>query len=327
MEVGCIGVGGIAKRHLDNFENIDAANVVAVCDINRETADKVAAARDATPYYDHERMITDVDLDAVLIAIPPFAHTNQETLAAENSLGVFVEKPVALSIENSQRIGASIVEAGVVNQVGYALRYAESIQHARDLLLPRDVAMVEGRYTFPGTPSADWWCEQECSGGQVVEQSTHVYDTIRYLVGDVTQVYAIGNRRHVDAIDFEDTTMATMEHQTGVVSHVVSTCAAPSMNVKIKITGPDVDLTLDPIEDELTGIVEGETIDFVGESDAFVNELTAFVDAVENGSQEPVRCDYGDAIETLATTLAVNESIETGTPVVVDTDAVGENQH
>jgi predicted dehydrogenase len=320
MDLGVVGVGGIAQRHLSNVATIDRVNVEAVCDIDEERADSAASNHGATSYYDYEQLYAEADVDAILVAIPPFAHTTQETLAVEQGLDLFVEKPVALSVTDARKIGAVIENSDVVNQAGYVLRYAEAVDRARELITPDDVAVIEGRYTYPGPPDSTWWQQKDRSGGQVVEQSTHIFDITRYLVGDVDRVTATGQQRHVSTLDFSDTTVATLEHESGVLSRITSTCAARSTDVSIRITGPEVELVLDPLENTLTGTVEGESIDFSADSDPFVTEINAYIEAVETGSMNPVRCDYTDATETLATTLAVTESIDVGESIPVDHD-------
>lgn len=314
LSFGLVGAGGIAERHRANLNELDGVTLAAVCDVDESVATRVADAEDATAYTDHETMYDSESLDAVLVCIPPFAHSDEETLAARRGLDVFVEKPVALDRETSDRIAAELEAAGVVTSVGYALRYSEAALRARELVDPEDLSLVEGRYAFPGPPDSEWWRRRDASGGQVVEQSTHVYDMVRYLAGDVAQVTAMGDRRHVDSIDFEDTTVAVMRHESGVVSEVASTVAAPEMDVSLRLTGPDVDLTLDPLANTLDGRVGDEDVDVDGENDAFRDELRAFADAVADDDDDagPIRSPYAEGCRTLGLTLDVNESLATG---------------
>lgn len=320
VAVGLVGAGGIAEKHRSNLRAIDGGELVAVCDVDGGTARRVADEENVRAYTDHEVMHDAEELDAVVVCIPPFAHENEETLAAERGRGVFVEKPVALSTATAERVGSRLRDAGVVTQVGYALRYSAATERARELVDPDDLSLVEGRYAYPGAPESDWWRRRERSGGQVVEQSTHVYDAVRYLAGDVSEVHAVGTRRHVDDIDFPDTTAAVLNHENGVVSEVTSTVAAPEMEATVRLAGPALDLTLDPVTDSLVGEVDGERVAFESDRDAFEAELRAFVDAVaeDDPAAGPVKCDYADGARTLALTLAVNESLEEGRPVEVD---------
>lgn len=310
MRIGFIGVGGIAARHLDNLEQFDDADVVAVCDIDEETVSSVANERDASAFTNHEAMFSETELDAVFVAIPPFAHDDQERLAAEHDIDLFVEKPVALTAEHALETARALDGAGVVAQVGYAFRYSATVERLRELVDPVDVSFVAGHYTFPGTPPSEWWHEKDLSGGQIVEQSTHIYDLVRHVAGDVNRVSAVGEQRHVAELDFPDTTIATLHHETGVVSQVTSTCAAAEMDAGLRLVGPSVDLTYDLFEDSLTGTIDGEAVDYDSESDVFVNELEAFLETVEAAGTPSVRARYKEGIETLELTLAATEAVD-----------------
>lgn len=316
MEIAFIGAGSIAAKHRENIEAIPEVDITAVCDINEEAAIAAADPYDAEVYTDHEEMYDEEDIDAVFIVIPPFAHDDQEIQAAQRDIPVFVEKPVALSVEQAEQIYSYIADAGIVNQVGYVLRFSKLVERAQELVDPSEVSVVEGEYLYPGAPDSSWWGQRELSGGQVVEQSTHVFDTVQYMFGNVERVQAAGRRHTAEDIDFPDTTTAVLEHDTGVLSQVTSSIAAPEQQLSVRILGPDVDLTLDFIANHLTGTVNGESVDFESETDPFLTEIETFVEAVKADNPLLVeRSSYREAIDTLALTLAATEAADTGAPV------------
>jgi predicted dehydrogenase len=316
VRLAAIGVGGIGGVHLDNLAEMDRANVVAVCDVDRETAATAADAHDATVYTDYHDLYEAESLDAVVVAVPPFAHEDQELLAAEHGVDLLVEKPLALSMDTAREVHRAVEDAGIVTQVGHMNRYAPVTERARELVGDRRLALVEGHW-IGGVPGTEWWRVAEQSGGQVVEQSTHLFDLCRYFAGEVESVTARGSHRVVDAIDFEDATAATMTHENGMVSHVTSSAASPSTDVSLRLVGDGFHLTIDYAEGTLSGVVDGEEVHHENDRDPYRAEMAAFLDAVEAGDPTRPRSPYGDAIETFAATLAVNDSLATGEEVVL----------
>lgn len=311
--IGFIGVGGIAQPHLDNLDEIDGASVTAVCDIDEEAARQAAEPREAAIYADHERMYEERgdELDAVYICLPPFAHTTQETMAAERGIHFLVEKPIALSVEKAHEIEDAVEENGVMAHVSYESRYNPLTEYIKEVVEDRQIALIDAlvRSPVPGTP---WWGVKEKSGGQVVEMSTHQFDLIRHFAGEVERVVGYGSHEIVDEIDFEDATAAIMEHENGTVSHVSSTAAAPDWSSKgiHSIVGDS--LRLDWNGNRLTGIVDGTEIEKEADADNHRLEDQAFVEAIRNEDPNPLKCPYSDAVRSLELTLAVQESLDTG---------------
>ena len=316
VRLAFIGAGGIAQwQHFDNVAEMDNADVVAICDVDEGTAREAADRFDAAVFTDYRDLYEEAALDAVFVCLPPFAHDGQEEAAAERGIDLFVEKPLALSNERARGIRDAIDANGVVAQVGYNWRYSRGIERARELLDGRTIGYVEG-YWWGGPAGSEghWWREKALSGGQTVEQSTHVFDSIRYLAGDVERVTASGANRIVDEVDFSDVSSATMEHETGVVSHVSTSCAAEAGKVGLEIIADGA--TLEVNQHGLSGTVDGEEVKEEYDHDPYAAEVEAFLAAAESGDDSAIRAPYADSVKSLALTLSVNDSIDTGETVI-----------
>lgn len=312
MDIGFIGAGTIAGIHLENLREMDRAHVAAVCDVDADTAAAVAAEHDAAAYTDDEEMLDGESLDAVILGVPPFAHDGQERRVLEAGADLLVEKPVSLDPSYARDVAPVVADSGAVVHVGYVFRYAAVLEFLRDRLTPGDVSHVVGRYTIPDPPDAPWWADGARSGGQVVEQSTHVFDTLRYLFGDVDWVAGAGSHRHRETISFDDTTAVTLRHESGVVDTVVSSTAADETDVSIHVSGPAVELDVDLLNGEIEGTLDGDRIERSPGGTHFETELAAFLDAVEAGDPDAVRCPYEEGVATLELTLDVTDAVERG---------------
>lgn len=314
-----IGAGGIAGTHMDNIEDRDDAEVVAICDVVEEVAEEAADRFDAAAYTDHHDLYEEAEFDAVIVAVPPFAHDDQEILAAEHGVDLLVEKPLALTAEKAEEIAAAVEDSDIVTQVGHMNRYSDMVERADELLGDRDIALVDARWVG-GVPGGEdhWWRERDRSGGQIIEQATHVYDLVRYFAGEVESVAGYGGLQvRTELLDFPDATTVSMSHEDGAVSHVFSSSASPDHEVSVEVVGDGAQLTVDFTEDRLTGVVDGEEIDYETDGVTYADELDAFLEAVETRDGSVCRSPYGDALETFRVTLAATEAADEGEEVEV----------
>jgi len=340
VRIGFAGTGGIAGAHLINLVRIPEAEVVALYDVDRERCEVAMrringqqdqAARPGGPeprklqakvYTDFKAMLTEAGLHAVYICVPPFAHGDLELAAIDAGLALFVEKPVALSLDLARQVAHGIEAKSLVSASGYQTRYSEATDRAKELIGNKTVGMALGFYLggLPGTP---WWRVQAQSGGQLVEQATHTVDLMRYLVGDVTKVYAAGALRllkDTPSYDIFDVATTTLHFASGAIGTVANTSALNGGSATGAPSG--VHLILQDMRLEIWGTtlkvtVGGKTEEHRFSAQPMLAEDQAFVEAVARKDPNRVRSSYLDAARTLAVTLAAEESARTGLPVDV----------
>lgn len=310
MRVAFIGAGGMASGLIGCVEAYDDAEIAAICDIDEGAAREAAAPHEAAVYTDHETLFSEHEFDTVFIAIPPFAYSNQVELATEHDVNVFIEKPVGLRPADARENEALVKNAECVTSSGYVFRYDEITERALELISDRELSLIDGCY-WSGLLVNDWGNEMEISGGEINVRSTHVYDLLRLFAGEATRVSAVGsNRADIDAIDYPDATAAVVEHENGIVSTVSSSVTVPEWTVDLSLVGEDFKLDLDYTTQRITGVIDEEPINFVGECDRYCREVTAFLDAAASGKQGMVRSSYEDAVRTLELNWAVIEAAE-----------------
>ncbi|MCW8133544.1 MAG: Gfo/Idh/MocA family oxidoreductase [Planctomycetota bacterium] len=193
VRVGFIGVGGVARwAHLGHLSKWEDVKLVSFCDVNKEGVEKAAAEYGAKAYTDAKAMLDHEDLDAVYVCVPPFAHADQELMVAARKKALFVEKPLSTTLEKAREIHEAVRKAKIVSAVGYNWRACEVTKKAQELIGTKPVSAAYG-YWVGGMPGAAWWRQQKMSGGQLNEQTTHIVDIARYLIGGkVVKVYASG---------------------------------------------------------------------------------------------------------------------------------------
>src|SRR5579875_2853445 len=124
LGVGVVGVGSIGAVHAENLAlNIPRANLVAISDVDPDAASKVANRFGiGAVYSDYNEMLENKNVEAIVFAVPPFLKREMIIKASKLGKHVFVEKPIALSLEDAQDILEATEDAAVKLQVGYQRR-------------------------------------------------------------------------------------------------------------------------------------------------------------------------------------------------------------
>jgi predicted dehydrogenase len=340
VRIGFAGTGSIAGAHLVDLVRIPEAEVVALYDVDRERCELAMrringqqdqAARPGGPeprklrakvYTDYRAMLAEAGLHALYVCVPPFAHGDLEFAAIDAGVALFVEKPVALSIDLARQIAQGIQKKGLVSSSGYQTRYSEAADKAREVLAGRTIGMALGFY-FGGVPSTPWWRVQAQSGGQLVEQATHTLDLMRWLLGDVATVYGAGALRvlkDMPHFDIFDVATAVLHFTSGVIGNMSNTSILGGGTAGGAPSGVHVlaqDLRLEVWGTTLKVASPGKLEEYRWASSTMLAEDQAFVEAVARRDPARVRSPYADAAKTLAVTLAVEESARTRKPVDV----------
>jgi myo-inositol 2-dehydrogenase/D-chiro-inositol 1-dehydrogenase len=301
--IGLVGAGYIAGRHVDSLTCIDGVAVVGVADPLPDRAGRLADRTGATAYAGWDQLLDAEELDALYVCVPPYAHGQVEEAAVDRGIPLFVEKPLSRDIATAEALAARIDDAGLLAAVGYHWRYLDTLEHARDVLAGAPARMVLGAW-LDKAPRVGWWARQERSGGQTIEQATHLFDIARVLVGEAESGWAAGSRSPDGPGDILDVCTAVLRFESGAVGSFANSCLLPrGVRIGVELVAPGLALWL--TERQLV-ISDGDgertmpaTVDPIAAEDR------AFVAAVR-GDGGDVRAPYRDALRThrLATTVA-----------------------
>lgn len=320
MRIGMIGTGGFADMHCNLLEQMEDVQVTAVCGTSQEKAVRFASQRrNAAAYADVEQMLEQEKLDAVYICVPPFAHGDIERAVVARQIPFFIEKPIALDDELPAQIQQQIQQSGLITSVGYHFRYTDGVEKTLELLKNRTVGMALGTW-LGGMPRVGWWRKQEGSGGQFLEQTTHIVDLLRYTLGEVTEVYAAAALRYMntveDGVTVDDVATVTLKLASGAVANISNTCMLP----KSDRSGLQIYTDQGILEVNHSGVTSstvGQTATYHNQSNPYVKENEAFIHAVRTGDPQFIRSTYTDAILTQRIATAALRSAQSGLPVVL----------
>jgi myo-inositol 2-dehydrogenase/D-chiro-inositol 1-dehydrogenase len=318
VAVGFIGCGEIARVHMRSLARIAEAELTAFCDVEAERAEACSRNYGGTAYDDHRRMLDAEELDAVFVCIPPFAHRGQEVLAAKKGCALFLEAPVALTSARAEQIAEAVRKTGVICSVDYHWRYARTVQRMQKEARKQPIGMVLG-WWMSGLRDTPWRRTAKRSGGQNIEQATHIFDLARCVAGEVDRVFASYALRCLGGapdLDVPDVGSVNVEFQNGVVGSIVSSCCLrQGYKTGLALIGRDSSMEVGP--DELTIRTPDETRSLHERKDPRLEAVREFILAVRKRDASKVLCTIEDAAKTLAVTLAAAESARSGKPVAM----------
>jgi len=324
VRIAFVGTGGIAESHIKRLVEIPETRVVALCDINADRAKAAAKSLDAAVFTDANKLLAETKLDALYICVPPHAHGDIEIRAAQKGLHLFVEKPVNLYLDKALKAWQAIKKAGVLTQTGYVLRYFAASAQLKKLLADKMIGTAH-IHRWGGVPGTPWWGKYEQAGGQLVEQTTHQVDLLRWVMGEVEAVSACysSNRLFKDRpeISIPDSQAVLLRFKSGAVATVNTSCACGRTgmsSVDFVIKDAKISWRADGIKIDPEGAyamppppLETPSID------------AAFVRAIASGNSALLYSPYDDALKSLAVTLAANKSAESGGKQVKLDDLLG----
>jgi len=314
VRVGLVGAGVVGARHARTLAGFDDVDLVAVCDPDAAAAEALAAEVGAEPAREVGDLLTR-RLDAVWLCVPPFAHGELELSVVRAGLPFFVEKPLAADLAVAETVAVAVAAAQLPTATGYHWRHLDTVVRARAALAGRDVRLVGARW-WGTTPPPAWWSRQDRSGGQVVEQATHVLDLVRLLAGEVTEVVGSAAASTTAGRDVPDATAAVLRLDSGAVGTVSTSCVLPAL------TAAGLDVVADGAVVELTETgLRVRTREAQERTEPAVDARTAvdraFVDGVAGRAAAPGLVDVAEALRTHRLAWALAEATRSGATVRV----------
>jgi predicted dehydrogenase len=299
MRIAFVGAGWVANRHLGCLSaEADVQVVGHVSPVSKEL--DVATHRwGGRGYRTVKDLLANEKVDAAWITVPPGEHGEIEALFLAHGIPLFIEKPLSADRETGERIGATIREKGVIAAVGYHWRAMDTIPEVRQRLAGNPVRMVLAAW-HDSTPPPVWWRHQHTSGGQMVEQATHLVDLARYLIGEAKLLEACAGDRpraaYPDA-DVASVSTALLRFADDVPGVFSATCllgGPAEIYVKLICEGLLITITQTGVTYE-TGKEKHEI--HLGK-DPFLAEDQAFLQAIQSDDPRMLFSSYEDALKT-----------------------------
>lgn len=195
LKFALIGTGGIAQTYAQAFQQSNCCELVAVADINKDSAKAFAEPFGAKCFDDYKTLAEKTGLDAVIIATPPNSHPEIAMYFMRKGVNVLCEKPLCLSVAEAKAMIETAETRKVTFTMATKFRYCEDVVKAKAILASGvlgDIVQFENAFTAKVDMSKRWNSNREIAGGGVlIDNGTHSVDIIRYFLGTITEVLAI----------------------------------------------------------------------------------------------------------------------------------------
>ena len=331
IKMAIVGAGLWANEHARIFREMQGVECVAICDINREKAEKFAADN-AIPqvYYDHREMLAKSGCDAVSIVTPDFLHTQIAVDAANAGKHMLIEKPLATTREDV----FAILEAAEKNKVRVMVdmhnRFSPPFNNAKYIV-------ASGRFGKPvnayfrlndvrsvATDMLSWAAKSSI----LWFLGSHTLDTLNWIVdSQIKEVYARSSRGVLDALGVNavDVYQTSLVYENGVIAQTENGWITPNGNpcvndIKFNVVCERGKVDIDASNNNLLKVTSDERMDtgdcivsntIFGYHKGFAYEsIRSFLDKLESGEEFFV--PLKDCANVVLALLAIMESAETG---------------
>jgi predicted dehydrogenase len=233
VRIGVIGVN-FGVHHAQSAATVPEAQLVAACDV-RDSQRAPTEQLGARFYTDYRQMLDTESLDGVVVAVPNHLHATVSIECLEHGLPVLLEKPLAPTLEDADRIIAATNRSGVPLLVGHQRRFSPFCERARETIANGglgDLVGVSILWTILKPQSyfdAQWRTQRETGGGPLLINAIHTIDDLRYITQrEVTRVYAETSNR-TRGLDVEDTASISLHLQGGALATIFLSDCTPSI--------------------------------------------------------------------------------------------------
>jgi myo-inositol 2-dehydrogenase/D-chiro-inositol 1-dehydrogenase/scyllo-inositol 2-dehydrogenase (NAD+) len=248
VKICMVGAGRVGKQHSGSLVNsVKGCQVVAIVDplvdVLTATADEYGIPE---RYPSLEEAIERSQFDAVVIATPTPTHRPLAVTAARAGKHIFLEKPMALTLEDCDLILKAVQENGVLFQIGYMRRFDPDFMTAYQRIQAGEIGqpmMIKTLTHGPGLPPL-WARDPATGGGVLAEVNSHDWDTLRYLMGaNLERVYTEvanfkGKALNVDYPYFYDNVMVNLRFENGALGSLDGICPCEyEYDARVEIIG------------------------------------------------------------------------------------------
>lgn len=332
INIGIIGAGRIGKVHCESIMcYVKGATVKTVADplMNQETEKWLKDMGVEKTTKDYRDILNDKDIDAVLICSSTDTHAPISIEAIKAEKHIFCEKPVDHDIAKIEEVKKALQGSKIKYQVGFNRRFDHNFAAVREAVKQGKIGALNVLKICSRDPGAPPVSYIKVSGGIFLDMTIHDFDMVRYLSGEeVESVFAMGGVMVDKAIGEAgdiDTAVITLRLKSGALA-VIDNCrrATYGYDQRAEAFGElgQVAITNDCASNAVLSNCDGVTAEkpllFFLERymQAYVNEISQFIDCIVNDKEVPVGID--DGLQSVVIGVAAKKSLQEGRPVKLE---------
>jgi inositol 2-dehydrogenase len=330
INVGVIGLGRLGNLYANYFlGRISGATLVAVSDVQEAVAETFARENQVRRWFaNYQDLLAGHEVDAVVVVTPTSTHKEIVIEAARQGKAIFCEKPLSISLEESEEMYQAIQKTGAFFQMGFMRRMDKGYAAAKKKIDAGDIGtpiVFKSSSRDPFRPSLDY-LDPKHSGGLTVDCGIHDIDLARWYCGEVRSVYTIGANLaypEMNAIGDVDNAISTLQFKSGALGVIdLSRSGIYGYDIRTEILGTQGTLQIGYLRETPLMVltkdnVSHDTVPYFMErfEQAYVTQLQDFVKNVIKGLPPSITC--ADGVAALRISLAASRSLKEGRPVTL----------
>jgi len=343
LNVGIVGLGWVAGAHIETFKNVKGANVTAICS-RRELDEAKLEKQFGIPlkaYRSYEEMLKDPSIDIVDICTPHPFHPDQAIAAAEAGKHLLIEKPIAITYEDSLRMRKAIKDAGVRTCVCFEVRFSAQGSLTYSVItqgLLGDIHYGEVDYYHgigPWYGQFEWNIKKDMGGSSLLTAGCHALDLLLFCmngeVEEVTSYSTLSKSEIFQRYEYDTTSVTILKFKDGRIGKVASSidCLQPYY-FHVHLVGSNGSLLdnrfystkVDGLDKNQWSSLGTHLIDSGDVADhPYTPQFQAFVDAIKEDVEMP-RTNFEEAFQSHRVVFAADRSAEENRPVKLSELAV-----
>ena len=300
LRIAVIGVGHLGQHHARLLASMAGVELVGICDTNRSRADEISAKFGGQTFADSRELIGRID--AVTVAVPTVAHVDVALPFLEAGVATLVEKPIAPSVSDADRLVATAERRGVLLATGHTERFNPAVAAALPIIAGPRFIEIHRLGTFP---------ERSLDIDVIFDLMIHDLDLLLSVVkSEVMAIEAVGVNVLTPKADIAN---ARLRFASGCIANVTASRISRERVRKARFFQNDAYVSIDYAAQELEvfrlvqggprPIIHGGKVDVINE-EPLRRELEDFVDAVRGGRRPGVTGRDGRDALALATRVA-----------------------
>lgn len=239
IPIGLVGVGGWGRKYVDILLRSKIFDLRVCFDTNEEVLKEVCSFVGCLKAKSLEELLANDSLQAVVIVTPNYLHYEQCIKAIKEKKHVFVEKPIANTVEEAKKINQAANENHLIVSVGHDVRKRPEFRLMKKLIEDGDIGevmMVEANNSQPIGDGREksWRLDKDtCPFGPLSQLGIHHIDTLRYLFGEITKVKSYLKNELFEA-GVPDTVLAVFTFKSGILGYLgTNYLSEPSFAMRI----------------------------------------------------------------------------------------------
>lgn len=295
LNIGIIGCGGIAKRHIEGYRH-NGITIAALADSSAQAAQAAAqSVPEAKVFHSVTELLDSGTVNAISICTPPVSHREIALESLRRNIHVLCEKPLAHTLADATAIAEAAAASQAIFMIAFRHRYVPAVARMQALIAEGrigDPVLINNIFCGPAFNMPERWFSKRAisGGGTLMDTTVHSIDIFRFLAGEITSQHVL-THRWLEGIDVEDTSTLIVKSRTGAIGSLSASWVAGQGVASIEVIGQKGRLyfnyseprtlllkTAEMAEPELIAVQSGF---------GFIEQIQAFANAIASNAPSP----------------------------------------